>query len=66
MLYRIGVNRSGVSVGCGFFIILIGLMLLSPLVDIIVDILGWILIIIGAIILSSGLLNRLFNKPNKL
>ncbi|GEM_PF-2027944 len=48
--------------GCGFFIVIIGVMLLSPLVDLIVDLLGWILILTGALILAMNTLQALFKK----
>ena len=48
--------------GCGFFIVIIGAMLLSPLVDLIVDLLGWILILTGALILGMNTFQALFKK----
>ena len=48
--------------GCGFFIVVIGAMLLSPLVDLIVDLLGWVLIISGALILATNALEAILKK----
>ncbi len=48
--------------GCGFFIVVIGAMLLSPLVDLIVDLLGWVLIISGALILATNTLQAILKK----
>ena len=48
--------------GCGFFIVVIGAMLLSPLVDLIVDLLGWVLIISGALILATNALQAILKK----
>ncbi|MCH2526288.1 MAG: hypothetical protein MK034_00780 [Dehalococcoidia bacterium] len=62
MFYRTGINSFRASMGCGFFIVIIGAMLLSPLVDLIVDLLGWILILTGALILGMNTLQALFKK----
>jgi len=62
MFYKTGINSFRASMGCGFFIVVIGAMLLSPLVDLIVDLLGWVLIISGALILATNTLQAILKK----
>ena len=45
MLYRYNFNGPWTSIGCGLFLALLGLVLLAPLIDVLIDILGWILVV---------------------
>jgi len=62
MFYRTGINNFRASMGCGFFILVIGALLISPLVDIIVDLLGWLLISTGFLILALNTFQAIFKK----
>jgi hypothetical protein len=45
VLYRYSLNGPRTSIGCGQLLALLGLVLLTPLIDILIDILGWTLVV---------------------
>jgi hypothetical protein len=46
MVYRFDLNGRRASFGCGL-VLLMGLILLTPLIDFLIEILGWILVVLG-------------------
>ena len=47
MLYRYNSSGPRTPIGCGLFLAVLGLVLLAPLIDVLIDILGWTLLVLG-------------------
>ena len=60
MLYRFDLNGPRASIGCGLLLALLGIILLTPLVDLLIGILGWTFIVLGLIVVVLGVLSWLF------
>ena len=64
MIYRFGGSGSGAYIGCGAFLVILGLLLLSPLIDWLITALGYISIALGGIAVVLGILSWLFGPRN--
>ena len=61
MFYRNSTRRPFLPIGCSALIIIIGAILaLTPIIEIIAQILGYIIIIIGIILLTFNLVKKIF------
>jgi hypothetical protein len=56
MLYRFDLNGPRVFIGCGLLLAFLGVILLTPLVDLLIEILGWTFIVLGLIVVVLGVL----------
>lgn len=65
MLIRFGGRRSGASFGCGAFLVLLGLVFLSPVIDWLVAVLGYIFIALGIIVLVLAVVSWLFGPRRR-
>ena len=59
MLYRFDMNGPKASVGCGIVLLFLGVVLLTPLVDFLITLLGWALVVVGLIGIVAGALTWL-------
>ena len=62
MLYRFDMNGRRASFGCGLLLLLLGLVLLTPLTKFLIDLLGWVLVVLGLIALVLAALSWLFRS----
>ncbi len=65
MVIRFGGSGSGAYIGCGAFLVILGLLLLSPLIDWLITALGWISIGLGGIALVVGIFSWLFGPRGR-
>jgi hypothetical protein len=65
MLYRFDLNAPRASVGCGLLLALLGIILLTPLVDLLIGILGWTFIVLGLIFVVLGVSSWLFGSGRR-
>lgn len=60
--YRFDVNGPGSAIGCGAFLLILGIILLTPVVDWLITGLGWVSIVLGLIAVVMGALGWIFNS----
>jgi hypothetical protein len=65
MAFRFGGSGSGAYIGCGAFLLILGLLLLSPLIDWLITALGWISIALGGMAVVVGILSWLFGSRGR-
>jgi hypothetical protein len=65
MVIRFGGSGSGAYIGCGAFLVILGLLLLSPLIDWLVTALGWVFIALGGMAVVVGVLSWLFGSRGR-
>ncbi|MEK7815090.1 MAG: hypothetical protein AAB291_04135 [Chloroflexota bacterium] len=65
MAIRFGGSGSGAYIGCGAFLVILGLLLLSPLIDWLTTALGWISIALGGVAVVVGILYWLFGRSDR-
>ena len=65
MAIRFGGSGSGAYIGCGAFLVILGLLLLSPLIDWLITALGWISIGLGGMAVMVGILSWLFGPRGR-
>jgi len=65
MIFRLGGSGSGAYIGCGIFLVILGLLLLSPLIDWLVTALGWVSIVLGGMAVAVGIVSWLFGSRGR-
>ena len=65
MFYRYNFNGPRASMGCGLLLALLGLVLLTPLIDILIDILGWTLVVVGLLLAILGGVSWLLGRRRR-
>ena len=65
MLYRYNFNGPRTPIGCGLFLAILGLVLLAPLIDTLIDILGWTLVVLGLGIAAWGVVSWLLGRGRR-
>ena len=55
MQFRMGNTGPGAGIGCGGFVFILGLILVSPVGEWLIKGIGWLLIIAGVFILGSAI-----------
>ena len=60
MLYRFDMNGPRASVGCGILLLALGVILLTPLIDFLITLLGWALVVAGIFGIAAGALTWVF------
>jgi hypothetical protein len=53
--FRLGGAGPGAGIGCGGLLAVIGLVLVSPVGEWLIKSIGWILIVMGALIILAGI-----------
>lgn len=59
MQFRLGGAGTGVSIGCGAVILLLGLVLISPVGVFLIKAVGWMVTILGVALVAVGILSWL-------
>ena len=59
MQFRLGGAGTGVSIGCGAVILLLGLVLISPVGVFLIKAVGWVVTILGVALVVMGILSWL-------
>ena len=54
MQFRVGRGGSSAGLGCGGLLALLGLILISPVGEWLIKALGWVLLVVGIIVLFSS------------
>lgn len=57
MQFRLGGAGPGVSIGCGGVILLLGLVLISPVGVFLIKTIGWVVTILGVVLVVIGVLS---------
>lgn len=66
MLYRYDMNGPRASFGCGLLLFLLGVVLLTPLTRFLIEILGWVLIVLELIALVLAALTWLLGSRRRM
>ena len=62
MVYRFNLSGPGAQMGCGLFLVALGLVLLSPVVQWLIKALGYISLFLGLAVLVLGVLSWLWER----
>lgn len=65
MQFRIGGSEPGMAIGCGSVVVLLGLILISPVGVVLIKTVGWVITIIGVVLLVMGVFSWMSGSRNR-